>query len=198
MGKATFKILVSTETNPLVELPFHYNYLTNAVECARLYKKTPLVQRITVSDDFDVLWVWTPQKGETEMGKFATNAATRGNNSFVSADLKKVLARAKVPFTVLQVSGPNTRTFMNGKKSVNQDLYDLRISFSGPNYEKLYHEYGVNELMVVSFAAGYEGRDGAIEDIRSDINDGETVRAMITYNPDFGPQGWYDLTPAEE
>lgn len=194
--RATYKIIVSTATNPYVEVSQHFNYLTNAVWCARLYKKTPTVYRIVIEDDFERFWEWNPTEGEKEMGRFATNAAARANSSFVNADLKKKLAEGKVPFTVLQVSGPNTRTFMNGKKSVNQELYDLRISFAGPEYEKLYHQYGVSELMVLSFAAGYDSRDGAIEDIRTDLET-ETVRAVITYNPDFGPQGWYDLAPAE-
>ena len=88
MGKGKYRIVVSTGTNPDVELPFHYNYLTNAVECAKLYKKTPHVFKITVSDDFyETLWIWTPEEGEKEMSRFAT-AVRESRGNFVTSTMK--------------------------------------------------------------------------------------------------------------
>lgn len=199
--RAKFKIIVSTVTNPGTEIPFHFNSLTNAVPCARLYKVTPLVFSINIYDEFDLLWVWTPELGEKEMSRFVQNAAARSNRTYVGAELKKVIATVRIPFTIHKVSGPTERTFTVGRRETKSMLYDLLISFKNGSkeqtYEQLYKEYGIPEEAVLSFASGYESRDQAIEDIRADLADDEVVRAVVTYDPDFGPQGWYDLRPAE-
>ena len=131
------------------------------------------------------------------MGHFATAVANRGNSTYVNAELKQTLAKNTVPFTIQQVSGPTERTFTVGKRVQKQDLYDLKISFAGSSFNVLHQDYGVSETMTLSFSAGYDGRDNVIESIRKDIADGDVVRAVITYDPDSGQNGWYDLAPAE-
>lgn len=126
------------------------------------------------------------------MSKFATLSQASGLNTFVNAELKKKLAANCVPFQVLTVSGPTEREFPNGRRTDTSMLYDLTIKFDAGDAR----DWGVPSTMTLSYTAGYDSRDERIEAIRDDLKDGITIHAIITYDPDFGRQGWYDIAPA--
>lgn len=191
-----FRIRIQTKPHD-VWLRWTFSTFDKAKDIATQYKITPNIRIIHIYWGDDEIWCWTPERGEQTMGKFAQAVASRGTGSYINAQLKKALAENVVPFTIEAVSGPTERTFTNGKKVQKQDLYDLKVSFGGSGFNVLQRDYGVNETMTLSFAAGYEGRDDTIEAIREDIANGEIVRAVVTYDPEIGQQGWYDLAPAD-
>ena len=190
MTKAKFKIIVSTETNPNIEISFHFNDLANAVECARIYKKTPLVKSILIQNEFDTFWSYTPEQGEKEMGKFA-QAIQESRGTFLGSTLKRLIAEHSIPFTVVAVSD------LTWNKEYRVDEWHLSIKFD-PSQIADYSELSQN--MTLTFSKTVKGtakRDENIVLLKEDCEEeGPVKNVLLTYDPNVGRNGWYDFSLA--
>jgi hypothetical protein len=185
LTKARFKIIVSTETNPSVEIPFHYQRLSKAVETARLYKKTPLVRSVVIMDEFEEFWSWTPDKGEKEMSRFAT-LIQESQGNWVNSTAKKLLAAHRIPFTVTKVSD------LTWNKNFRVDEWNLQILFT-PSQVAEYPELREEMTLTLSSAPKAQ-REDRIRALKEDTEEGLTVSGVIlTYDETVGRNGWYDL-----
>lgn len=164
----------------------HPSKLSTAVQYARYYKKTPTVYRITVEDEFERLWEWTPTQGEKEMSRFAQRLQeTTGN--WVNSSTKKLLADHRIPFTVTQVSD------MTWNKNFRVDEWNLSILFT-PAQCAEYPELKEEMTLTVS-SSPKATREDLIKDMKADIEDGERIENVIlTYDPNVGRNGWYDFS----
>lgn len=187
LTKARFSVRVVTVGNDVV-IPFHYSKLSSAVRDARLYKKTPKVYHIEIFDAFDTYWVWNPTQGEKELGKFAT-AIQEQRGNFVGSTLKKLIAEHAIPFTVNQVSG------LEYNKNFKVNEWNMKISFD-PSLIADYPELQV-EMTLTFSSAPAAARENNIKMLKEDCEEeGPVHNVLLTYAPNVGRNGWYDLTLA--
>ena len=188
-----FKIRVLTSDNN-VELAPKFRKVNNAIQWARYYKDTPSVRELRVYDVFEVFWYWTPQQGEVFMGAFE-QALKESRGNFVTSNLKKRIAEAHVPFTVLSVSD---WTFNKDMKTTEANLM---IKFGVDDQKK----YNLSETMTLSISQVMMRdkdsgqlvdtvRNRLVNGLRDDIEtEGPKGGVVLTYDASVGRNGWYDL-----
>ena len=186
MTRTRFSVIVITDKR--VELPFHYAKLTSAVRDARLYKKTPQVREVFIQDEFDIFWKWTPEQGEIQMGKFA-QAVQEARGGFMGSTIKKMVAEHEIPFTVIEAAGKirnlNFRT----------DEWTFRVAFTPAqiaDYPELQNE------MTLTFTSNTKAkREDKLIALTDEVReDGPVANVLLTYNPNVGNAGWYDVEVA--
>lgn len=192
-----FRIRVITATNNL-ELPVKFRKVNNAIQWARYYKDTPTVRELRVYDVFEVFWYWTPQQGEIFMGAFHKAAQeTRGN--FLGSVKKKLVAEAAVPFTVVSVSD------WTYNKDMKTTEANLMVEFSLENQARFdlapSMTLSISQVMMKDKDTGKivdTRRNELVNLLRSDIeSEGPVHNVILTYDPNIGRNGWYDLASGE-